>query len=505
MKKPNILWLMSDQHNAGCVGYRSHPNVKTPNLDKIAANGVDFTNGYANNPICSPSRICFMTGQYAHTHRMMGNAHADYPEHNPHTMACQFRKYGYQTALFGKSHMVRKWDEDGFEIVRYTDLCDATANLPESCHYFQYLDKIGLSDFYEEGTPKRGQEGTLDGSSPAYLPYEHSIEHFTGNETLKFLEKRDTTRPFFIHMSFQRPHAPIAPAHEYFDLYHPEDIILPKSAVDFLEYDFAGKPAHLIEHLHKSDYPLATKDTNRLKRCLASYYALISCIDMEIGRVLDRLNELNELENTIVFYTADHGDFAGEHGLFHKNLGIYDSIQRIPFLLKWPGGPQGIKCSSFVESVDLYPTLCQLCDIPVPECVEGTSVLDAAFGKKSIKSEAYCEWMNFDNERISSICNENFRLVYYAEHCTGELFDKRVDHGEIHNLWNDARYQNEKMDLMERLLSFTMQYQLNTDTFWDQKYRANHKYCATDLLHKNKLYWSHLKKAYKEVSIWPPK
>ena len=125
-RRPNVLWLMSDQHNANCAGFAAHPNVETPNMDRIADEGVVFTRAFCNNPICSPSRICFMTGQYCHTHRMFGNDHSEIPEANPNTLACQFRRHGYQTAVIGKAHMVRRWDEDGFERIRYTDLCDAT-------------------------------------------------------------------------------------------------------------------------------------------------------------------------------------------------------------------------------------------------------------------------------------------------------------------------------------------------------------------------------------------
>ena len=101
--------------------------------------------------------------------------------------------------------MVRRWDEDGFERIRYTDLCDATHLDPTETHYFKYLEDLGLSDFYEEGSARPGQEYTMDGSAPAKLPYQHSIEHYTGNESLAFLKERDDDRPFFLHMSFQRP------------------------------------------------------------------------------------------------------------------------------------------------------------------------------------------------------------------------------------------------------------------------------------------------------------
>lgn len=503
-KKPNVLWLMSDQHNANCVGYRNHPNVKTPNLDKIAANGVDFTRGYANNPICSPSRICFMTGTYMHTNGMFGNEHSEYALPNNDTLSCLFRRYGYQTGLFGKSHMVRKWDEDGFESIAYTDLADAKRGDPFTTHYFKYLDERGLADLYEEGDPKPGQQSTMDGSKPAALPYEHSIERFTGNETLRFLENRDESRPFFIHMSFQRPHAPIAPSKEHFDMYNPEDIVLPENAFDYLENRFEGKPSVIQQRVKNGcNYPLADPDTKRLKRCLASYYALISVIDMEIGRVLDKLEQMGELENTIIFYTADHGDFAGEHGLFHKNLGIYESIQNIPFLLSWPEGPKGVKCSELTESVDLYPTLCSLCNIPLPEGREGSSLLPVALGQSKGKDAAFCEY-SMGGNRISAIRTDFYRLVYYAGSKDGELYDHRNDSGETKNLWNSMEYREVRLELIEKLLGFTMGHSVITDALYDSKIGHELRYSPVKLLHKNGRYWSGLKKAYEEKVSWPP-
>ncbi len=504
-KRPNVLWLMSDQHNANCTGYAGNPDVKTPALDRIAAGGVNFSNGFANNPICSPSRICFMTGQYMHTHRMFGNNHAEYSKPNPDTLGCLFRRYGYQTALIGKSHMVRRWDADGFEHIRYTDLCDALRTRPETTHYFQYLTDRGLADGYEEGSAKPGQEYMDDGSGPSRLPYEHSIERYTGRETLKFLENRDESRPFFLHMSFQRPHAPIAPAREFYDLYDPDRLTLPDSAFDWLKNRFAGHPGFMADKLNAGcEYPLASTEA-RLRRCIASYYGLISAIDQEIGGVLDYLESVGELENTIVFYTADHGDFAGEHGLFHKNFGLFDSIQKIPFLLKWPGGPAGVTCDRLVESVDLYPTLCELCDVPLPEGRDGMSL--AAVEKGECDRDAvFCEWQNFDREpaRLSSIRTREFRLVCQTGQAEGELYDHRTDPGETENRWNDPQYAAIRFELLQRLLEFTLQYSAETDVPGDRKLDRLERDTPKGLLHKGKIYWSTLQKAYGAKEQWPP-
>jgi len=504
-RRPNVLWLMTDQHNANCLSCAGHPNVRTPHVDRIAQRGVRFSHAFANNPICSPSRICFITGQYLHTHGMFGNDHAEWPEANPDTLACLFRRYGYQTGLFGKSHMVRRWDEDGFEAIRYTDLADALRDDPRTNHYFKYLDDLGLADLYEEGTQKPGQEYTLDGSGPAQLPYEHSIEAFTGDETMAFLESRDTSRPFFVHMTFQRPHAPIAPAEEHFGLYDPDEMVLPGNAFDYFENRFAGKPEWMRKRLANGcGYPLGDPDPRRLKRCLASYYALISAIDSEIGRVLDHLQETGDLENTVILFTADHGDFAGEHGLFHKNFGIYDSIQRIPFILSWPDGPRGTVCDEIVESVDWYTTLCRLCDVPVPDGREGVDLVPVVAGEAFGKNAAFCEWdWGAHGGKVVAIRTREFRLVFYPDG-DGELYDHREDPGETRNLWGCTEYAHMQMDLLNRLLVFSLRYRTATDCTSDRELDRQRRFSPTRLLHKHKRYWGDLVDAYTRDTSWPP-
>jgi arylsulfatase A-like enzyme len=498
MTRPNILWLMSDQHNANCTGYAGNPNVKTPALDSIAGEGVEFTQAFCNNPICSPSRISFMTGLTCNHHRMLGNRHSMYPNPNPDTLACLFRRYGYQTGLVGKSHMIRRWDSDGFEFIRYTDLADATDNDPRTCHYFDYLVENGLADQYEEGAPKEGQI-TLDGSHPASLPYEHSIEHFTGEQSLAFLKGRDTSRPFFLKMSFQRPHDPITPAPEDFNLVNPDDVVLPDSIADLFEHRFAGKPQFMRDYMaNPGDYPMAEPDRKKLQRALASYYALIMKMDEEIGRVLTHLKDTGQYDNTIIFYTADHGDFAGEHGLFLKNLGIYESIHRIPFLLKWPGGPQSVRCGELVESVDWYSTLCDLCDVPEPEGRDGRSLVRVAAGEGEGKARVFCEY-----HASSAIRTKQYRLVYYTDHQTGELYDREEDPGELVNLWDSPEHADVRMTLQQQLLDYHMDYRRETDSASDKKESDATRYCFTPLLHKHRRYYGDLMEGYTKPTVWP--
>ncbi|MFA6291616.1 MAG: sulfatase-like hydrolase/transferase, partial [Victivallales bacterium] len=229
-----------------------------------------------------------MTGQYLHTHGIQGNRVVQYPVRNSDTLPALFRRSGYRTAQLGKAHVPRNWLEEGYEHIRLVDLADAWPNDPRTCHYFKWLEENGVAGCYEDGTGRPGCIGGLTGIAPADLPYKFSNEAYTGNETLAYLEgARNDERPFFVKMSFERPHAPMRPAREYFDLYDPEHIELPASSVDYFERRFAGKPQWMVEKLRNGcDYPMADPDPKALKKVLAAYYALITCIDMEIGRAI---------------------------------------------------------------------------------------------------------------------------------------------------------------------------------------------------------------------------
>lgn len=395
--------------------------------------------------------------------------------------------------------MVRRWDADGFEFRAYTDLADADDNDPRTCHYFDYLVEQGLADHYEEGAPKPGQI-TLDGSHPASLPYEHSIEHFTGEQSLRFLRERDTSRPFFLKMSFQRPHDPITPAPEDFDLINPDDVVLPDTISDLFDQQFAGKPQFMQDYMAApGDYPMAQPDRKKLQRALASYYALIMKIDSEIGRVLEYLKQTGQYDNTVILYVSDHGDFAGEHGLFLKNLGIYESIHRIPLLLKWPGGPNATTCDELVESVDWYSTLCDLCDVPEPAGRDGRSLVPIATGEAAGKEHVICE-----HHASSAIRTQRYRLVYYTDQQTGELYDRDSDPGELVNLWDDPAYASVRLDLQQQLLDYHMDYRRDTDRARDQRESHATRYCFSPLLHKHRRYYSELTDAYNKPTTWPP-
>ena len=197
MAPQNILLIMADQYNADCFG-ELMPLVQTPHLDRIAADGVRFNRAYTPCPICAPARSSIMRGQYCHTTGIEGNYIYDLDVAPTDTLADRLGRAGYRTGLVGKGHIPGRWT-DRFEYVRLTDLCDAPAEDPTACHYFQYLVDHDLASYYEEGPARPGAPDPDDGSQPSALPYEHSIERFTGDKAIEFLQGQDDEfRPFFL-------------------------------------------------------------------------------------------------------------------------------------------------------------------------------------------------------------------------------------------------------------------------------------------------------------------
>ncbi len=488
-QRPNVLLLMTDQHNANHMGCAGHPNVRTPTLDRIAERGVRFERAYCNNPICSPSRISYVTGQYPHTHGMLGNNNFELDDRNPDTLGAVFRRHGYQTALVGKAHMIRRWDDEAYEHIRYCDLCDADRRDPRKHHYFRYLIDHGIADMYEDGSLPPEHPAVSRRHAVAELPYEHTNEHWTGEETLGFLRERDERRPFFLQMSFERPHPHWMPSAEHAGMYDPAEIELGPDYVDWWENRWEGRPEFIMRMVRNRMSIFETPE--ELKEALAYHFALITVIDMEMGRVLDYLAETGELEDTIVVYAADHGDFAGDHGIYQKNIGIYESIHHIPFLIAYPGCPRGEVRDAIIESVDLFPTLCELADVPAPEGMDGRSIMPEVEGRGEGRPHAICEWdFPEPQRRVNAIRTRRHRLTYYSHEQGGELYDHESDPYEMHNLWDDPAHLPTRLELLELLLDEVNGYRRRTDRDTDAQIDLDDSLTPTRLIHKKYRKWS---------------
>lgn len=429
---PNVLFILSDQHNAKCLGHKGHPDVKTPCLDKLAVQGVRFDNAVTQNPICTPSRMCYISGQYAHNHGYYGLSGPN-PNGLP-TMFGHFRKHGYRTGAIGKIHCPEYWVEDDCDVFHDSNGSSIGGRSPAYTRYLRERDLEHLEDhaaWQEFGL--RGKQ-TCDGR-PSKVSYRDSQEGWSVNQGIAFMKEAQASgTPFFLHVSFPKPHQCYTPAQEFWDLYDEESLTLPPNA-DHEGPHRAPHLAKMVENWKQAKWPLLEPKTFEAarRRKLHGYLGNISHIDHAVGELMDFLESSGLDEDTIVVYSADHGDYAAEHGIMEKAPGIcHDAITRIPFLWRWGVKfPAGQVVPELVETVDVSTTLCALCDVPAMETSDGKDLSHLLQGRAgAVHDVAVTEFA-----WSKSLRKGDWRYVYYPR----EMFSKEYPDGfgELYNLAED--------------------------------------------------------------------
>ncbi len=419
--KPNILFLCSDQHQAFASGFAGHPDVQTPNLDRLAAEGIRFDRAYCQSPVCVASRGSMVTGRYPHAHGAL--LLQDPLPTDSHTVAHHFQEQGYQTAAIGKMHFVDESRRHGFE-VRVNEASFAATRTAEQREAF--------SRDQGRGSHFRG--------APSKLSEDHFFDTYVADQTVRFLkETRDAERPFCLWSSFFLPHTPLVPHKRYWDLYDPEKLTLPQRSENDLQDGFEG---HLIRAEERGWYAQSEED---LRGALAGYYGNISQMDANLGRVLDALRDLGLEQETIIVYTSDHGEMAGAHRMWTKHVMFEESV-RVPLILRLPDGRcRGTSTDAMVEHVDLFPTLAELSGLPAPDDIHGQS-FEGILGGGAVRHRDvvfseyhFCKKVfTADNRYVGKppilmVRTERWKLCYLSwARC--ELYDLEKDPGEHHNL-----------------------------------------------------------------------
>ena len=445
MTRPNILFIMADQWHHLDFGYRNHPVVKTPNLDRLQAESIDFAHAYAQNAFCLPSRASIFTGQYLKTHRQYGFTGL-FSEDTP-CLPELLQSNGYRTFHVGKYHCNPFGDRLGFD--------EFIPTLPEDMYqatdpgntYMTWCREQGLTypndqvhgDDYRPVYPPEqlelgGRRLSMYGEST--VPVDKSIETYTADRAIELLERHDTGQPFYLSLSFDRPHGPWSPSPEDMELCNPADIPLPRPLTD---EELARMPAHIVSRVRESKTGTEKIGEDGMRTILALYYALITRIDLEIGRVLDAIRAAGEFDNTAIVFCTDHGDMAGHHGLFDKysNTIYHDHIIRSPLLLKLPEPHQaGRQAQQNVELIDIFPTLCGLAGIDtggIP--LDGKNLIDLSDSDdKPWGGVAFSE-----SYGIKTVIKDGWKLIHYVNHDEGELYCMPEDAEERNNRFSDPR------------------------------------------------------------------
>ena len=514
-KRPNFLFIITDQHRADYLSCYGHPVLQTPNIDRLAARGRRFDRFYVANPVCMPNRATLMTGRMPSLHGVRHNGISLSLQAN--TFVDLLRVNGYRTALLGKSHLQNfgsqtpilrraapppgrdlppddfaealkpvpgegrynqeqpaSWEHDPdyrvdlpFYGYQHVDLCTRHGDLVGG-NYVHWLD-----EHRSDADDLRGPGNALphDHICPqawrTAVPEELYPTSYISDMTLDFLDRHvadGAGAPFFAMMSFPDPHHPFTPPGKYWDMYRPEDMKLP----DSFDHGNRPPPPHVAWALAERSAGTAVTDSQNAfavyKRealeAMALTCGMITMIDDAVGRALRRLEELGLAQETVVVFTADHGDFLGDHGLMLKGPAHYHGLIRVPFI--WADTKEEAEpgiCSALCGTIDIGATILDRAGIEPYNGIQGRSLLGLAAGETEplyesvlIEDDQQRTYFGFDRPpRIRTLVTERWRMTLNHGVAWGELYDFVNDPDEMENLWDDAAHHAVKAELMETL------------------------------------------------------
>ena len=415
--KPNIIFILTDDQRYDAMSCAGHPWQKTPNMDRLAREGVLFRNAFVTTSLCSPSRGSFLTGCYAHTHEVFRNSGKD-PNPSYKTFPKFLQMGGYETAFIGKWHMSREDSpRPGFD------------------HWVSFS---GQGRYNNNKINVNGQ--TV--SSETYITDELT------NYAVRFL-KKDRHKPFMLYLSHKAVHAPFTPARRHASLY---------SDIE-------------IESRHNPKDNLSTKpkwgrkmDKN-WKSQILNYYRSLIAVDESIGRVYKTLEQINALDNTVIIFAGDNGYFHGEHGGIWDKRAAYEPSMRIPLIMRYPRlvKPETV-CREMILNIDLAPTILELAGIPVPDTMQGKSWLSVLKGRPWRESFLYEYFQETDRRfkrpTVIAVRSKQWKYVTYPldNSLTSELYDLRSDPEELDNLVGNPEYA----DIIDRMKKELAQLQKKT-------------------------------------------
>ncbi len=430
--RPNILLIMSDEHAPMFSGTYGHPLVQTPNMDRLAASGMTFNNAYCNSPLCMPSRMSFMTGRYIHHIGTWDNATP--LASDAVTWAHLLRTVGYDVVLSGKQHFCGKDQLHGFR-----------AQLARDLHAERSHGVIG----WEKGTPPASRPWPgLQQAGPGTTE-EIEVDDLVEAEALNYLRgAAHKKQPWALNVSFIAPHFPLVVPQRFWDLYPLNEIDLPKIPPGHLENQ------HPVYKRMRSMFGCIDFPEELVRRGRAGYYGLITYLDEKIGRLLDVLEETDQVDNTIIIYTSDHGEMNGEHGMWRKS-NFYEASVRVPLQIAWPGHlPTEGRINEVVSLVDLIATVVEVAGASPAALLDGESLLPLMRGEaESWKDEAFSEYLAHGVARPMGMLRRGKYKFNYSLGDSPELYNVQEDADEFHSLAADSAYQSVLEELQARLFS----------------------------------------------------
>lgn len=424
MSQPNLLFLITDQQQAATT--ESGSMCQMPHLAGLAKNGTQFTRCYTPNPICSPARASLMTGLLPHSHGMVDCTHTVEPYRAKFNAELPvwprlLQQAGYHTGYFGKWHIERtnrleNFGFDAYDVETYHQklgLVEVDAHMDPGCS----VSQKGYKDFLLYGVTG--------------APVESTAEYRLYSRGLEFIEQSDG--PWALFLSSEAPHDPYVVPRDYYNRYTPANIPCPASFDD----DLAGRPGIY----RRAQQVWRDIDWPHFAEAAACYYALCSLIDDQIGRIVTRLEQLGQLDNTIIIFTSDHGDYMGAHRLMLKGIPAFEEAYRVPLIMAGPGIPAGKQVENIVSLLDLGPTLTALTSGNDFPC-HGRSLLPLLeLNNADWESTAFAECHGqrfFYTQRI--VWHDNYKYIFNGFD-EDELYDLNADPHELRNLAKQSAHR----------------------------------------------------------------
>jgi len=437
-KQPNILLIMSDEHAAEFSSIHGNRIVQTPTLDRLAADGVTFDNAYCTSPLCVPARMSFMTGAYVHREEIWDNG---VPlRSDAITWAHRLANAGYKTALSGKMHFIGPDQHHGFADVLASDEVVCAKNIEVD---FRWVDDV---------SPRPNSRARFDAAGAgggSHIDHDETVTR----TCLDYLEQQweaqksgTPAQPFVLCAGYNAPHFPLIAPDEFYSMYHPDTVDLPVA----WDQPMADLGPHQ-QRLRKL-FDLEGLTEEQVRRARAAYFGLISWMDREAGKLIDKLEDTGLIDNTVVIYTADHGEMAGTHGLWWKS-NFYEQSVHVPLVIRMPGAFQaGTRRHELISHLDLTATLLDLAglsnqmapssDNGEEKTTDGTSLralIDAGQeGQVPWRDHLFSDYYaQASRNPMRMVRHGTHKLNIYHGECV-ELFDLAEDPDEMTNLADDG-------------------------------------------------------------------
>lgn len=447
--RPHVILICVDQWRGDGLGVAGHPVVQTPHLDQLAMEGVRFDRAYSATPTCIPARAALYTGLSPQSHGRVGYQDG-VPWDYPVTIAGEFTRHGYQTEAIGKLHVYPERSQIGFQHVVLHDgflhfARRRNRDLDLIDDYLPWLrQQLGRdADYFDHGV---NCNSTV--ARPWDKPEHLHPTNFVVTQAIDFLRRRDPHKPFFLFLSFHRPHPPYDPPAWAFAQYLHEP--MPDPPVGDWVDCFVDQ-----EQSWRHNANVARYDPRILRRARAGYYGHMTHIDHQLNRFFEALHEFRQRDHSYLCFVSDHGEMMGDHHLYRKGY-PYEGSARVPFLLQGPAGsgigPDAVRHEP-VELRDVMPTLLDCAGLPVPESVEGCSVLPLARGEQAAWRPYLHGEHTIFGQSLQWLTDGREKYVWLSGTGAEQLFDLSEDPHELHDLAGEPGAQERLAGWRQRLIA----------------------------------------------------